>query len=882
MIYRAAASGADKVIIVGDLGNVCHRDITVNEFETLVGDEAPWPITNIHDVVYEDSTFFAVGAYGFALKSEDGEIWDEVPILGADTIFCVCRSSTTWIALAGRKAWRSTDVLGPWTSLNAGQYATSTLKAVHHHSGVIVAVGNDLSDGEIAVSDDHGATWSHANVDNFLNGVTYGESLWIAVGDDGSIYTCSDPTSEAWSLRTSGVTSDLHDVGHDGTDFLAIGLDGTNIICQDAGLTWEERDSVMADLYGLCLIDGTETFQICGENYAGVSQAVSRIIIWEEFMPLSDIYRSNDFVVVDGQVLLIATSELEDGEWVYHHDRVRWTNPGTYNVFDPANFAALQGAHLISGAVSGSNVVLFEADRIGLLSPSGVPRWTYRVMDEGIWAVSNPVEVNQRVYFVANDGLLHAATANGVEQAHPLFDLSSYDDFSPDTEHPVILAYDRELRSLLILWHQHTDQLHLVSISTGAYSLWEIPENCYGLAPFRGQSEPRSLLGYQDTDTDTLLTYEVGFGEEITGTDADGSEFHGEFQSGLLRVTPNGMKAEIRELVVRTYCDQATTPDLLIMMKTTRDDEWRTLGSPAEFTLDGSASVAITPPDMAHNRLEAGQTNYRKKHETMWPQLSRRIYVTPTGVTPTDAHLVDQDNIVVSGDYTDVTFDGAGLDDIVVGMYQGGYNGRETQNIYFEVEITSTGTPDKYTPRIYENGVEIAGYSEKECQADPASDAMVWMGTVGWGATTGHTLGDKWTWAPDWEWTTFSWLYNKTPPTSSEDVWVYSKSFPRIKIHVGDYLEVGDEFVKIDAIPYARVLTMEKAVTGSGVRHVPATELPVGHGVTVVPVGLEVDDFQIRAILVPEEDTANAKIAKITSIHVVYLPTGMELMKEQS
>jgi len=79
-------------------------------------------------------------------------------------------------------------------------------------------------------------------------------------------------------------------------------------------------------------------------------------------------------------------------------------------------------------------------------------------------------------------------------------------------------------------------------------------------------------------------------------------------------------------------------------------------------------------------------------------------------------------------------FSGSGLNDLTWGT---GYSGGGS-SAYFEVEIDAAGTPDTFKWRknggAYTTGVAITG------GAQTLSDSQ----TVTFGATTGHTLGDKW------------------------------------------------------------------------------------------------------------------------------------------
>ena len=76
-------------------------------------------------------------------------------------------------------------------------------------SPLYVAVGdNGTGSGTILTSPD-GTTWTERTYGTFenLHGVTYGNGLFVTVGNLGIIYTSSDGTS--WTTRTTGTSNHL-------------------------------------------------------------------------------------------------------------------------------------------------------------------------------------------------------------------------------------------------------------------------------------------------------------------------------------------------------------------------------------------------------------------------------------------------------------------------------------------------------------------------------------------------------------------------------------------------------------------------------------------------------------------------------------------------
>jgi hypothetical protein len=93
-------------------------------------------------------------------------------------------------------------------------------------------------------STNHGADWTgvtsspvSANVG--LNGVAFGNNLWVIVGRNGDIFTASAPNS-TWTKRTSGVTATLNHVSYSNGLWIVTGS-GNTLLTSSDGVTWTQR-----------------------------------------------------------------------------------------------------------------------------------------------------------------------------------------------------------------------------------------------------------------------------------------------------------------------------------------------------------------------------------------------------------------------------------------------------------------------------------------------------------------------------------------------------------------------------------------------------------------------------------------------------------------
>ncbi len=123
-----------------------------------------------------------------------------------------------------------------WTMGNSG--LSADLYSVTYGDSLFIAVGDS---GTIATSLD-GTKWTNRNSDAAysLSSVTYGNGLFIAVGSVGTILTSTDGI--AWTLRYSDSTVSLSSVTCGDSLFVAVG--GDNIITSPDGITWTVQQRV--------------------------------------------------------------------------------------------------------------------------------------------------------------------------------------------------------------------------------------------------------------------------------------------------------------------------------------------------------------------------------------------------------------------------------------------------------------------------------------------------------------------------------------------------------------------------------------------------------------------------------------------------------------
>jgi len=126
-----------------------------------------------------------------------------------------------------------------WNAQTSG-FGSTIIQGVTYGDGLYVAVGND---GTMTTST-NGTSWT-SRTSGFgstsINSVTYGDALYVAVGNDGTMTTSTNGTS--WTSRTSGFGStSINSVTYGDALYVAVGNDGTMTTSTD-GTTWTSRTS---------------------------------------------------------------------------------------------------------------------------------------------------------------------------------------------------------------------------------------------------------------------------------------------------------------------------------------------------------------------------------------------------------------------------------------------------------------------------------------------------------------------------------------------------------------------------------------------------------------------------------------------------------------
>jgi len=256
---------------------------------------------SLRGVAYGNGTFVAVG-YSDTLTSSDGITWTPRPF----GPFSVTYGNSIFAGVAGNIIYTSPDGIS-WEAIEATTTASPhtilSLKGVNYCDGIFLSVGdaemigslgtictsgdsttwscnvgfgiyadlrgaacgNDIfvAAGNLVLTSPNATVWA-PNVpatERAINGVTFGNATFIAVGDNGVILTSSDGID--WTPRNSETQVALNGVAYGNGAFVAVGDNGV-VLTSSNGIDWTLGNSgTQVALNGVNY--GNGTFVVVGD-----------------------------------------------------------------------------------------------------------------------------------------------------------------------------------------------------------------------------------------------------------------------------------------------------------------------------------------------------------------------------------------------------------------------------------------------------------------------------------------------------------------------------------------------------------------------------------------------------------------------------------------
>jgi len=271
-----------------------------------------------------------------------------------------------------------------WTTRTSG-FGTTTIRDVTYGDGVYVAVGDS---GKLTTSTD-GTTWTTrtSGFTSYIFGVTYGDGLYVAVGDSGVMTTSTDGIT--WTSRTSGFgTTRIYGVTYGDGLYVAVGSSGTMTTSPD-GTTWTTRTSGFGTtrIYGVTYGDGlyvavgssgTMTTSPDGTTWTTRTSGFGTTYIWG---------------VTYGDGLYVAVGE--SGKLTTSTDGITW-----------ATRTSGFGATTIWGVTYGDGLYVAVGSSGKLTTSTDGTTWTTRTSGFGTTAIQGVTYGDGLYVAVGNDGKL--------------------------------------------------------------------------------------------------------------------------------------------------------------------------------------------------------------------------------------------------------------------------------------------------------------------------------------------------------------------------------------------------------------------------------------------------------------------------------------------
>lgn len=206
----------------------------------------------------EIDKFIAI-ATGNILYSTDGITWNTVVLSSMSSLYT--EKVLYDIHYDGKRFYAVGDnvFLVSSNGINWAIYNLTTTMPLAFIGKALVTAGNKtvlVGEGStthmIAVSIDQ-TKWIICSISDTTTGfkdVTYGNGIFVAVGNNGQIYTSVDAIS--WKKQESGTTYPLTKIAYDGTKFITIGNTTTGskgvILISYDGIVWYDKSNVISDL----------------------------------------------------------------------------------------------------------------------------------------------------------------------------------------------------------------------------------------------------------------------------------------------------------------------------------------------------------------------------------------------------------------------------------------------------------------------------------------------------------------------------------------------------------------------------------------------------------------------------------------------------------
>ena len=169
-------------------------------------------------------------------------------VYGGGKLLAVGSAKGTWCGSTDGSSWTTGTI---WVSGNTAYNMTA--QSVIHDGSQFVVAGYDYDFGipdwiGVIYTSPNGTTWTrrHNTAAGEFRDVAVGGGLYVAVGDDGTIWRSTN-SAVTWSPISSGITQHLRGVAWDGSKFVTVGSFGNGssgvVLTSTDGITWTDKSA---------------------------------------------------------------------------------------------------------------------------------------------------------------------------------------------------------------------------------------------------------------------------------------------------------------------------------------------------------------------------------------------------------------------------------------------------------------------------------------------------------------------------------------------------------------------------------------------------------------------------------------------------------------
>jgi hypothetical protein len=271
---RGIAYGSGKFVAVGDSAASPTPDVVFTSTDGVTWSPVSnFATTNSYDlgaVTYGGGQFVAVGQNTTIMTSPDGNTWTRRFAASGSSYFIGVTYGNGLYVITGSSS-PGDDIIETspdgitWTARTAGIPGNQPIRGVAYGNSLFVAVADN---GETTTSPD-GITWTRRAVASVLginaNGIIYANGLFVAVYGDGTngskIITSSDGIN--WTTQNTITGNNvIYAVTYAQGSFYTVGSTSSTYLYSTDGITWSAASSITAGAQGFCIVEGNGTYVI--------------------------------------------------------------------------------------------------------------------------------------------------------------------------------------------------------------------------------------------------------------------------------------------------------------------------------------------------------------------------------------------------------------------------------------------------------------------------------------------------------------------------------------------------------------------------------------------------------------------------------------------